>query len=188
MVRSFTRDPVAPELVDRLLRLASQGPSAGNTWGTHFVVLEGPDQIERYWDLTLPLERRSDFAWPGLLRAPVLVLPCGDAIAYFERYSEADKAPTGLGEPAAWSIPYWHVDTAMATMILLHAAVDAGLGALFFGLFDHEAAVAETFDIPAGVRPIGTVAIGWSDGEGRPSRSANRGRPPADRIVHRGRW
>jgi len=188
MTRSFRDEPVPPELVDELLTLASKGPSAGNTWGTHFVVLEG-DQVASYWDLTLPADKRAGFPWPRLLAAPVIVLPCGDAAAYVERYSQPDKARTGLGESSdAWNIPYWHVDTAMATMTLLHAATNAGLGALFFGVFDHEPAVCAALGIPTSVRPIGAVALGWPGDNDRVSKSAKRGRPSLDDIVHRGRW
>jgi nitroreductase len=189
MVRSFLPRAVAPEITDRLLDLARRAPSAGNTWGTHFVVLEGAEQTGRYWDLTLPPERRPAFPWPGLLDAPLLILPCGDADAYVSRYAEQDKARTGLGESAEdWAIPYWHVDTAMAAMTVLHAAVDEGLGALFFGLFDHEPAIAEALGIPAAVRPIGTIAIGHPAGESRTSKSAGRGLPRLETIVHRGAW
>ena len=189
MVRNYSDAPVAAEMIDSLLLLASKGPSAGNTWGTHFVVLHGAEEVRGYWDLTLPPERRPDFPWPGLLSAPVIVLPCGDASAYVERYSEPDKARTGLGESAdAWTIPYWHVDTAMATMTLLHAATNVGLGALFFGVFEHEPAVCEALGIPASVRPIGAVTLGWPAEGDRLSKSARRGRPDLDTIVHRGSW
>lgn len=188
MVRNFRPDPVAPELVDELLSLAVRAPSAGNTWGTHFVVLHEAETA-RYWDVTLPPERREKFPWPGLLSAPVLVLPCGDADAYVARYGESDKSRTGLGEGRdAWSIPYWHVDTAMATMTLLHAAVDVGLGGLFFGVFDHEPAVCDALGIPTSVRPIGAVALGWPAEEQRKSQSVRRGLPPLDEVVHRGGW
>jgi len=189
MVRNFRPDDVDPALIESLVVLASKGPSAGNTWGTHFVVLEGAEQTARYWDTTLPLDRRDSFPWPGLLHAPVLVLPCGDAAAYVERYGQSDKVTTGLGNSAeAWGIPYWHVDTAMATMTLLHAATNAGLGALFFGIFDHEPAVCESFNIPESVRPIGAVALGWPGDTDRMSKSAKRGRPPLSQILHRGTW
>ncbi len=188
MVRRFTTDPIPAPLVDTMLAMAQRAPSAGNTGGTHFVVLEGAETA-RYWDITLPIERRDRFPWPGLLLAPVLVLPCGDQRAYVDRYSEPDKSHSGLGVSAdAWTMPYWHVDTAMATMTLLHAAVDAGVGALFFGLFEHEPAVADALGLPTGVRPIGTVALGWPAPGDRPSQSAARGRPPVDDIIHRGRW
>ena len=189
MVRRFRSDQVPSSVIDELLRLAERAPSAGNTWGTHFVVLSGTAETSRYWDVTLPQQRRSDFAWPGLLQAPVIVLPCGDAAAYVDRYSEDDKAHSGLGEDVRdWPIPYWHVDTAMATMTLLHGAVDVGLGALFFGLFGHEAAICREFGIPESVRPIGAVAIGVADEGDRTSRSAARGRPPLESFVHRGGW
>lgn len=189
MVRDFSDAPVAPELIDRLLADALRSPSAGNSQGTEFVVLEGPEETARYWDATLPVERRAGFAWPGLLRAPVLVLPLADHQRYLARYSEPDKASTGLGTGAdRWRVPYWTVDSAFATMTLLHGVVDAGLGALFFGLFDHEDAVCAALDIPAHLRPIGTVAIGHPAAETRVGRSAGRARRPLDEVVHRGRW
>lgn len=188
MVRAFTDDPVAPELVDRLLDLARRAPSAGNSQGWHFVVLEGPEQTARFWDVTLPAERRDRFGWPDLLRAPVLVLPIADPDAYVARYAEPDKAATGLGvDRRAWPVPYWVVDTAFATMTLLHAVVDAGLGALFFGIFREEDRLLRELGVPEGLRPIGAVAIGHPAPDA-PGRSAQRPRRPLDEVVHRGGW
>ena len=199
MCRSFRPDPLEPSAVDDLLRLAQRAPSAGNTQGWQFVVLEGADQVAPYWDATLPVERRATFPWPGLLRAPVLIIPCADPGAYVERYGEADKTArvaAGAVEKAAlarspgdWPVPYWLVDTAMATMTVLLAAVDAGLGACLFGQFEHETAVRNALGIPSGVQPIGTVALGHPDVTHRPSGSTRqRPRPPLDRVVRRGRW
>ena len=65
-----------------------------------------------------------------------------DPRRYLERYAEADKSTTGLGdEAAAWRTPYWLVDGGMVVHTLLLGAVDAGLGALLFGLFAREEAV-----------------------------------------------
>ena len=74
-------------------------PSAGKAQGWHLVVLEGADTA-RFWDVTLPPERRSGFAWPGLLDAPVIALPLADPEAYVRRYGEPDKAASGLGRSA----------------------------------------------------------------------------------------
>lgn len=198
MCRSFRPDPVPAATVDELLSLAQRAPSAGNTQGWQFLVLEGPEQVGRYWAATLPPERRASFPWPGLLRAPVLVLPCADAAAYPARYGEPDKAnrvAAGAGERAAlasgvdgWPVPYWTVDTAMATMLLLLGVVDAGLGACLFGLFEHERSVRDAFAVPDGLQPIATVAIGVPDGADRPSTSRARRRPPLAAVVHRGRF
>jgi len=188
MVRAFTDEPVASDVLDRILALANRAPSAGNAQGWHFVVLEGAEQTRRFWDVTLSTERRSGFRWPGLLQAPVLVLPLADADRYVERYAEPDKATTGLGESeAAWPVPYWVVDTSFATMTLLHAVVGEGLGALFFGIFRNEAELMDELGIPDGLRPIGAVAIGHPATD-EPGRSQGRGRRPLDEVVHRGGW
>jgi nitroreductase len=190
MVRAFTPDPVDPAARDRILDAGRRAPSAGHSQGWAFVVLEGPEQTARYWDVTLPEARRRGFAWPGLLQAPLLVVPCALPAVYVERYGEPDKARTGLGESAdAWSVPYWFVDTGMATMAMLLATVDEHLGACFFGIFDHEDALKAALAIPAEVRPVGTLAIGHPKAGGqRPGRSAGRGRRRLDEIVHRGGW
>lgn len=190
MVRSFTAQAVAPEVVARLIDLARRAPSAGNTRATSFLVLDRPDDVAAYWATTLPVERRATFGWPGLLVAPVLVVVTVRPDAYVARYGEADKAATGLGEAAErWPVPYWWVDAGAVCQNLLLAAVDAGLGACLFGLFEHEAAVAERFGIPEGERLVATVAIGHPDPSGiRPGRSAGRPRPPLDEVLHRGRW
>jgi len=188
MVRSFEPRPVPTHVLDRVLDLARRVPAAGNTQGLDLVVLEG-EQTARYWDVTLPPTARASFPWPGLLDAPVLVIPVGDPEAYVVRYAEPDKVRTGLGEGTeAWPVPYWYVDTAFAAMVTLLAAVDAGLGALFFGQFDHEDAVRRALGIPEGRRPVGTIAIGYPTAEQRPSASARRARRPFDEVVHRGGW
>jgi nitroreductase len=189
MCRAFVDAPIDPPVLDRVLDAGRRAPSAGNTAGTQFVVLSGRDETSRYWDVTLPAVRRASFRWPRLLDAPVLVLPLADPSAYVTRYAEPDKAATGLGEGAeAWGTPYWTVDTAFAAMSMLLAAEDEGLGALFFGLFQHEAAVKEALGVPPGLSPIGTIALGHPAGDDGPGRSASRPRPPLDEVVHRGGW
>lgn len=189
MTRAFTTEPVAPEIIDQLLDTARRAPSAGNTSATQFLLLLGANEVAAYWDVTLPPQRRTSFPWPDLLLAPCLVLPFVDPDAYPARYAEADKARTGLGEGReAWPTPYWWVDGGMAAMSLLLGVEDAGLGALFFGVFEHEDAVKERFGVPEALRAIGAVAIGHRARDQRPSRSAARPRRPLDQVVHRGRW
>ena len=189
MCRSFRADPLAPDVVERVLAAAGRAPAAGNSDGLDLLVLEGPDQTARYWDITLPADRRARFRWPGLLRAPLLVIPLADADAYLDRYAEPDKAAGGLGrDEAAWAVPYWTVDAAFAAMLMQLAAIEEGLGVLFFGLFDHSAAVMDAFAVPGDRQPVGALAIGVPDREDDPGRSATRPRRPLDAIVHRGHW
>jgi len=188
MVRAFTAEPVPTDVLDRILDLAVRVPAAGNTQGLDLVVLEG-EQTKRYWDASLPVERRDGFPWPRLLDAPVLIIPVSSPAAYVARYSEPDKAHSGLGaDEHRWSVPYWYVDSAFAAMVTLLAAVDEGLGAVFFGQFEHEDAIKLALGIPADRRPVGTIALGFAAAEQRRSLSAQRGRRPIDQIVHRGGW
>lgn len=187
MVRAFTGEPVAPETVDRILALARRAPSAGNADGLDFLVLEGP-AVAAYWDTTLPEPRRAGFAWPGLLAAPVVVVVWADPGAYARRYREPDKSRTPLGEgPETWPVPYWFVDAGAAVMTILCACADRGLGALFFGLFDHEPAVRARFGVPEGRRAVGAVALGHPAPD-RPSTSLRHRRRPLSEAVHRGAW
>jgi nitroreductase len=198
MVRAFDDRPVPPGLVDELIDLARRAPSAGNTQPCRFVVLEGGDTA-RLWDVTLPPARRAGFRWSGLVGAPVVIVPLVEPGAYPRRYAEADKAATGRGAGVdAWPVPYWWVDGGMAVHGLLLAAVDAGLGALFYGLFEHEDAALAALGVPEGWRALGAVALGWPappapdpsvvDPADGPGRSAGRARPPLASVLHRGGW
>jgi nitroreductase len=189
MVRSFRPDPVPDAALDRVLAAALRAPSAGNTQATELVVLRGPAETARYWDVTLPAPRRDGFAWPGLLRAPVLIVPFTSREAYLERYGEPDKASTGLDSTERWTVPYWYVDAGFAAMLMQLVAIDEGLGTLFFGTFDHRDALCAALGVPPTFEPIGTLAVGYPDPTGyRPGRSADRPRGGLDEIVHHGGW
>ena len=189
MCRDFSDKAVPAEVVDRLLDLARRAPSAGHTQGWSFVVLEGPDQVRRFWDVDSEPDWLADPNLPGLLRAPVIVLPLCSTQAYLDRYSEPDKVAHGLTDAAKWPAPFWVVDVSFATMVLLLGAVEEGLGALFFGLRGDAGRLRAEFEIPEDWQPIGAVALGWPAAEGKgPSGSATRGRRPIEEIVHRGGW
>ena len=188
MVRAFTPDPLATGDLEGLVDLARRAPSAGHTQGWAFVALEGPEETARYWDVALPEPRRAGFRWPGLVAAPGLIVVLVRPAAWVERYAEADKAATGLGAAVgAWAVPYWWVDGGAAVEHLLLGAVDRGLGACFFGLFEHEAAVLSALGVPDGWRAVGTVAVGHPAPD-EPSRSVARGRRSLDEVLHRGGW
>ena len=188
MVRRYTDEPVPDDLLARLLDLARRAPSAGNTQPWSFLVLRD-DDVDRYWATTMPdPDARARFRWPGLLRAPVLVVPYVRPEAYADRYGEPDKSGTGLGVGTdAWPVPYWWVDGGAVVQNLLLLVTAAGLGACLFGQFDHEAAVRAAFGVPDDQRAVGTIALGRPASD-EPGRSARRPRPALDDVVHRDRW
>jgi nitroreductase len=189
MTRNFTGRPPGPGVVDALLARALRSPSAGFTQGVDLVVLEGPQQTARYWEATTDEAwRQRSRRYPGLVRAPVVVLPFCDPKAYAARYAEPDKAPAPGEPPVEWVVPFWFVDAAFCAMSLLLLAADAGLGAAFLGNFRGEAALCAALGVPEGRRWLGAVLLGEPATPDPPSASLGRRRRPVDEVVHRGGW
>ena len=188
MVRAYDGRAVDPAALERVLDAARRAPSAGNAQGMDLVVLAGPEETARYWDVALPAgPAREGFRWQGLLAAPALVLPVVAPGAYAARYAEPDKAATGLRAVEAWPVPYWFVDGGMAVDAMLLAAAEEGLGAVFFGLFEREQVVLDALGVPGDRRGLGVVALGHAAPD-EAGRSAGRPRRPLDDVVHRGGW
>lgn len=185
MVRAFQDRPVPDAVVERILANGMRAPSAGHTQGWRFLVLTGEAERTRFWDAGWPAEQRRGSKRRAIVRAPLIVVVCGDKQAYLDRYAEPDKGWTDRDE-ARWPVAYWEIDAAFAAMIMLLTAADERLGALFFGLRDPQA-VKAAFAIPEPVTPIGAIALGYPAPD-EPSPSLLRGRSPRDQIVRRGRW
>jgi nitroreductase len=179
MVRKFTGEAVPAESLDRILRNAVRGPSAGFSQGQAFLVLDG-ESLPRFWAATGEEEDSPERT------APLVIVPLSSKRIYLDRYARPDKGWTDRDE-ARWPVPFWHIDTGMATLLILQTAVDEGLGALYFGIVPEAVEpVKAAFGIPADHEPIGAVAIGYAAGDERRDLSSRR-RPLAE-MVHRQRW
>lgn len=186
MTRSFLPDPVDEAIIAHCVDLASRAPSAGKTQGWHLVGLAG-SHVGRFWECTLPADKRAAFVWPGLLRAPLLFVACAEPGEYLARYGEEDKAATGLGAGLdAWPAPYWTIDASFAVMTFLLALESHGLGALFFAVAKGEAQLRAELGIHHDVQILGAIAAGHPDGSAaRPGRSAKRPRRDPGALL---RW
>lgn len=184
MVRAFSPRPLETDFVVGLLETARRAPSAGNCQAAGFVLLDSPSLTARYWDTTLPPDRRAGFRWQRLLDAPVLVLVTSEPDCYPERYRESDKAASGLTSLDRWPVPYWWVDAGAVVQNLLLLAVENSLGACLFGPFEHEAALMDEFGLPDGLRLVATIALGYPMAD-EPGRSAGRPRRPLNDLVIR---
>jgi nitroreductase len=187
MVRNYDADrPVPAAVRERLLANALRAPSAGFSQGWAFLVLETPEERARFWTATSN-EGPADRWLTDMRRAPLLIVPLSHRQAYLDRYAEGDKGWTDRDE-ARWAVPYWHIDTGFAALLILLTAVDEELGACFFGIApDRTDSFRAAFGVPAAYSPIGVVSVGYPAPDRR-SPSLRRGHRPVEEVVHRGSW
>jgi len=179
MVRQFAAKQVPQHSVDRILANAVRGPSAGFSQGQAFLVLTG-DDLPRFWAVG------GEAVAESTQTAPLVIIPMSSKRIYLDRYAQPDKGWTDRDE-GRWPVPFWHIDTGMATLLILQTAVDEGLGACYFGIVPEAVdQVRSTFGIPADHEPIGAVAIGY-DAESAKRNLSDRRRATAE-MFHYGNW
>jgi nitroreductase len=188
MVRRFDQRPVPPDTVDRILDVGRRAPSAGFSQGLELVVLDTADTVAGFWETT----RDPEFGWDPedvAVGPTVIVLPIPDPRRYVARYSEPDKIAFGMDDAERWPVKFWEVDAAMASMMILLAAVDEGLGAWFFGITHGERDLLDALRVPGHLRPIGIIGLGYRAPDERPQGSVTtRRRRPLEEQIHRNGW
>lgn len=160
MVRRYLPEPVSDARVERLLRTATRAPSAGNTQPWAFVVVRESATRQKLG--------KAAFGQMWLADAPVVVVACAD-VSRASRYR--DRAER-----------YARIDAAFASLLLLLAVTEEGLGACFVGAFD-DAKVARLLKLPSRVLPLALIPIG------HPAESPGpQPRRPLRDAIHRERW
>jgi len=191
MVRHYRPEPVARDVVERIVATVRRAPSAGYSQGQRLLVVtedSGRAEVVRImgdagW--TNPDDRE-----PWLESAPVHVLVLTREDDYHDRYTQPDKLDDG--NEIDWPVPYWYVDAGASLMLLLLAAIDEGLAAGVTGIpVDVAVALRQSFGIPDDVTPVALVTIGaaapdpgWSAVTSRRTQPRRR---PAE-IVRWERW
>ncbi len=188
MVRNYADRPVDPAIIDRALENATHAPSAGFSQGWAFLRLDTPDDVGRFWEASTDDDAPDEWL-TGMMRAPVVILPCSSKAAYLNRYAQPDKGWTDRDE-SRWPMPFWHMDAAMASLLILQTATDAGLGACFFGVNPpSEPGLRAEFRIPDEFDPVGVITIGHrADTPGAAGSPTRRARTPWTDVVHLGSW
>ena len=138
-IRNFTSEQVTDEQITKLLQAAMAAPSAGN---------------EQPWEFIVVRERASL-----------------EEITKFHQYSQMLKeAPAAIvvcADPGRSKYPfdYWIQDCAAATQNILLAAVTAGLGTCWLGIYPQPERVEglrKIFSIPESIVPFAIVAVGYA--------------------------
>jgi nitroreductase len=159
-VRAYAAEAIAPEHLDRILEAARRTPSAGNQQAWDFVVCTDPEQLAQLAEVGPAAGHVA-----GSAASIALVAPSSD-----------DARPRDLIQ----------FDLGQATMSIMVAAADLGIGSAHAGAHDQDlarrllgfpedrlCAVLITLGAPAD-RPLTPIQ--------RPDR-----RPFTD-VVHRGHW
>jgi nitroreductase len=77
IVRAFREEPLAPEVVERILANGNRAPLAGFTQGHGFLVLEAAEERARFWATLAAAGKKPE---PAEMAAPLLVVPLADPV------------------------------------------------------------------------------------------------------------
>jgi nitroreductase len=157
-VRSYTSEPVSAEDLDRILEAGRRAPSGRNTQPWDFVLVTDREQLQELAK-----------AWVG---------------AGHVAGSAATIALIVSGDPGAERRTQF--DLGQATMSIMLAAADLGIGSGHAGIGDQDLA-RRVLGLPAGKTCAFLIALGYP--ADRPLAPISRpDRRPFDEIVHRDRW
>ncbi len=172
-VRKFQDRPLEEEKLRMVLEAARLAPSWANLQCWRFVVVKDPKMRGQLSELSFVKAYfsskgyKTNPARSALAEAPVVIVAC------------ADPALSGdLGGQ-----DYYLTDLGIAAENLMLAAHAQGLGTVFVGVFD-EGKIRELLAIPASVRIVGLLPLGYPAGEPK----AGPPRKALEEIVFAERW
>jgi nitroreductase len=185
MVRNFSNEPVARDVLERIAVAAQRAPSAGFSQGQRVVVVTDPAARRRVATICGEESYVEGGFDPWISGGAAQFIPVVSEHVYHERYQEPDKVDEN-GSEIEWPVPYWWMDIGCTAMLILLAAADEGLAAGFSGTGDLPALQAE-LGLPADFKPAGVIPVGHPRPDKR-SPSLKRGWVPRDEFVHWERW
>ncbi len=166
-IRRFQSRPVDNELLDRILQCGLRASNTGNMQIYSIVVTRQPDRIEAL----------SKLHFGQCASAPLFLTVCVDV----NRYHHWCRL-RGCDEPYdnfLWLMS-GTVDATLASQNICVAAEAEGLGFCYLGtVLYNTAAIAEQLELPKGVVPVVTLAMGYPD-----EQPALSERLPLEGIVH----
>ena len=159
-VRAYTDQPIEPADLDRILEAGWRSPSASNRQKWDFVVVTDRAQLA---ELATVWQGAGHI--PGTRATIVLTVPDPEA----ERYLVIDR-----------------YDLGQATMAMMLAATDLGIGSGHASVGDQEA-LRRIINMPQGHTGVAMIGLGYPADRplGPPVKLARR---PFDDVVHRGTW
>jgi len=157
-IRTFKREDISAEIVEKLIEAARWAPSAGNVQPWEFIIVRKPEIKRKLAEAAL----NQSF----IEEAPVVIVVCANEVRSSQGYGVRGKTL------------YCIQDTAAAIQNIHLAACALGLGTCWVGAFKEEKA-REILKIPNGIRPVALIPVGYPAEYPKP-----RSRRPINEIVH----
>ena len=187
MVRHYTGERVAREVLERIVATVRRAPSAGFSQGQRLLVVDDPALLAKLDEADAPEGMEP---WFATAAAHVLVLTREQD--YHDRYTSPDKLDVTGGTEIDWPVPYWHVDAGAALMLVLLAALEEGLAAGVYGIpLDDQPRVRELLHIPDELAIVAGITLGRRAPDPAWSKAASRAtqrRRTLDEVVHWNTW
>lgn len=130
-IRAFTKEPVAREQIEILLKAAMAAPSACNLQPWAFIVVDEPQVLQQ-------LKQATE---QGKYDAPLAIVVCG------------------ISKHIPWQDEGWRQDCGAAAQNIMLECTELGLASVCIGGFDDEA-LRKVLRIPQDVEPMCILEIG----------------------------
>lgn len=138
-VRRYENRPVPRGIISELIDAAEAAPSAGNLRARKYVIITRKEMAK--------VLAMAAYGQSQVETSPLLIVVCADADRSASRYGDRGSL-------------YAIQDADAATMCLLLAAYDMGLGACWNGAFDDQI-VREALSLEEHVLPVAIISMGW---------------------------
>lgn len=139
-IRAFRKDPVESEKLDRILEAINSAPSAGNLQAYEVYLVTDPFHKTALARAALDQE--------FIAAAPLVLVFCQNPARSSRKYKKRGESLYSLQ------------DATIACTFAMLAVADLGLGTVWVGAFNEQAA-SQALQIPEELRPVAMLPIGY---------------------------
>lgn len=161
-IRSFDKRDVPLSTIKKIMDIGHMAPSAGNLQARDFIIVKDEDTKDALGACAYGQSFISDAPW--------IIVVCGNQERTGSKYGKRGRELYSIQDATA----------SVENMLL--AVTNEGLGSVWIGAFDEEC-VSDLLNIPAGVRPLALLPVGYPINQPSPPE-----RMDTEEITHEGRW
>ena len=155
-VRSYTKQAVEKEKLEKILEAAHVAPTAANLQPVHLIVVESQEGLAK-------IGRAAN-----IYGAPLAVIVCADHEKAWVR--PFDKKQTV------------DIDASIVTDHMMLQAAESGLGSVWICYFE-PGVISREFELPDNLEPVNILAIGYSNEEAADPNRHDKMRIPISQLV-----